>query len=161
MKLYFLRHGEAGHKATSDFERELTEMGEISSKAIGSFCKKLNLHFSAAFTSPLVRAKQTAKLVLKELPNTALEETEFLTPDTDPKNLFGMLKPFTVESKILFVTHEPFASTCISTLISGTESTRVVMKPCSFACIETDGVPTRGNGKLLWLLNPEVLTTLR
>ena len=157
MKLYFLRHGEAGHKAASDFERELTDTGELSSKAVGSLCKKLHLHFSAAFTSPLVRAKQTAKLVLKELPNSTLEETAFLTPDANPENLLGMLKPFTAESRILFVTHQPFASTCISILISGTESTRVVMKPCSFACIETDGVPLRGNGKLLWLLHPDLI----
>ncbi len=160
MKLYFLRHGEAGHKAPSDFDRELTDAGERTSKAVGSLCKKMNLRFSAAFTSPLVRAKQTAGLVLGKLPDIPLEETEYLTPDSDPKNLLGMMKPFTSESRILFVTHEPFASTCISTLISGTESARIVMKPCSIACVETDGVPSRGNGKLLWLLHPEVTEML-
>ncbi len=157
MKLYFLRHGEASHKAPTDFERELTDDGVRSAKTVGVFCKRMNLHFSAAFTSPLVRAKQTAALVLNGLPDVRLDETEFLTPDTDPKNLLGMLKPFTLENNILFITHEPFVSTCISTLITGSESTRVVMKPCSLACVETDGVPCRGNGKLLWLLNPDVI----
>jgi phosphohistidine phosphatase len=161
MKLYFLRHGEAGYKSRSDFERELTDEGERSSRAVGYYCKQINLHFTAAFTSPLVRAKQTANLVLNEQSNIPLEETEFLTSDSDPKNLFGMLKSFTAESKILLVTHEPFVSTCVSTLISGSESTRIVMKPCSFACVETDGVPSRGNGKLLWLLNSEVTDILQ
>ena len=160
MKLYFLRHGEASRKASSDFERELTDAGQHSANAVGSFCNKINLHFSAAFTSPLVRAKQTATIVLKRVPNVTMDETEFLTPDADPKNLFGMLKPFTVESSLLLVTHEPFVSTCVSTLIAGAESARIVMKPCSFACVETDGVPLRGNGKLLWLLNSEVIDAL-
>jgi len=160
MRLYFLRHGEAGHKASSDFERELTDEGKHASKAVGLYCKKMTLNFSAVYTSPLVRAKHTAQLVLHELSRTELEETDFLTSDSDPKNLFGILKPFTAESKILLVTHEPFVSACISTLIVGNESAHIVMKPCSFACVETDGVPSRGNGKLLWLFHPESINAL-
>lgn len=160
MKLFFLRHGEAEYKAPTDFERELTDGGVDTAKAVGLFCRKAKIPFSAVYSSPLVRAKQTATLVLNEIPKVQMEETEFLTPDSDPKNLFGLLKSFTAESRILLVTHEPFASACISTLISGNESARIIMKPCSFACVEIDGVPSRGNGKLLWLMNPEMIVSL-
>jgi phosphohistidine phosphatase SixA len=84
-------------------------------------------------------------------------ESEFLTPDSNPKNLFNFLRSFTSGSSILFVTHEPFVSKCISTLISGTETTNVMMKPTSFACVETLGVPVRGNGKLLWLIASDII----
>ncbi len=141
----------------SDFERELTDDGERASRNVGKFCAKTNIHFTDAFVSPLVRAKQTAQLVLNELPKVKLEKTEFLTPDADPKKLFTLLKSFPSDSRILLVTHEPFASACISTLISGTEAANVVMKKTNFACVETNGVPSRGNGRLLWLLTSNII----
>jgi phosphohistidine phosphatase len=160
VKIYFLRHGEAERNAASDFDRELTEQGEVDSRNIGLFCVKSKIHFTYIFASPITRAMQTARLVADQLPHAPIEETEFLTPNSDPKNLFNHLRSLTNESRILCVTHEPFASTCISTLISGSESTHIVMKAGSLACVETDGPPTRGNGKLLWVVSPEVIRSV-
>lgn len=159
MKLYFLRHGEAG-AAASDAVRELTEIGQRDSLNIGLLCRNAHINFSHLLSSPIARAKQTAQLVVKEHTPIAIEETEHLTPDADPRNLFELLRPYTSDSRILCVTHEPFVSSCISLLISGTESTHVVMKPASFACVETVGTPSRGNGKLLWLLNTEMIKNM-
>lgn len=160
MKLFLLRHGEAERTAPSDFDRTLTGQGEADSTNVGLFCAKANIYFTHIFVSPITRAKQTARLVAEQLPPAPIEETEFLTPGTDPKNLFNLLRSFTSESRILCVTHEPFASTCISTLISGTESSHIIMKPASLACVETDGPPVRGNGKLLWLLDAQIIKSL-
>jgi len=160
MRLFILRHGEAEQYAAFDVDRRLTERGERDSKNVGLFCAKANIHFTHIFVSPFTRAKQTAQLVAEQLPPAPIEETEFLTPSTDPKNLFELLRSFTSESRVLCVTHEPFASTCISTLISGTESSHVVMKPATIACIETDGPPTRGNGKLVWMVSPETMRSI-
>lgn len=160
MKIYILRHGEAEKYTPTDFDRKLTEQGEADSKNVGLFCAKTNIYFTHIFVSPFTRAKQTARLVAEQLPPAPIEETDFLTPNADPKNLFNLLRSFTGESRVLCVTHEPFASTCISTLISGTESSHVVMKPASLACVETDGPPARGNGTLLWLLNEHLMNAL-
>lgn len=157
MKIFFLRHGEAGASSTSDFDRELTETGETDSRNVGSFCLNAKIHFTHVLVSPITRAQQTARLVMEQLPAAPMEESNFLTPDANPKNLFEHLRSFTSGSLILCVTHEPFASTCISTLISGSETAHVVMKPASFACVETVGVPSRGNGKLLWLVNTDII----
>lgn len=160
MKLYFVRHGEAGFNGTSDFNRQLTEKGMKDSAKIGTFFTLNGITFTFAFVSPLVRAKQTASLILSGLISIPAEETEFLTPTSDPKNLFAFLRSYTKESKILFVTHEPFVGDCISALISGSESAHIVMKPASIACVETEGAPDRGNGRLLWLATPEILFNL-
>lgn len=160
MKIFIVRHGEAVPNTGSDFDRTLTDAGEIASKNVGTFCRKSGIYFTHVLVSPITRAKQTARLVMEQLPAAPMEESDFLTPDSDPKNLFNHLRSFTNESRILCVTHEPFASTCISTLVSGTETAHIVMKPASFACIETVGVPLRGNGKLLWLMNSEVIKLL-
>ena len=157
MILFFLRHGEAGMTFPSDFERELTANGVMASQSIGEFCKRSNISFTKIITSPLIRAKQTAQEVGKFYPNVRIEELEFLTPDTDPKNLFNFLRSTTLGSRILLVTHEPFASTCISTLISGTESANIVMKTTTLACVKTHGTPIRGNGNLLWMIPSDMV----
>jgi phosphohistidine phosphatase len=155
--LFFLRHGEAGMNFPSDFERELTDGGIGASHSIGEFCKKAGVTFTHVITSPLIRAKQTAQVIVKKFPGIEIEESKFLTPDSDSKNLFNFLQSFTSGSKVLLVTHEPFASSCISTLISGTETVNITMKPTSIACVETHGSPVRGNGKLLWLIPSDVI----
>ncbi len=157
MILYFLRHGEAGHNFPSDFERELTDDGKRASKNVGKFCAEMNIRFTHALVSPLVRAKQTAHFVLKKLPEVSLVETQHLSPESDPGNLFELLRTFSLESKILLVTHEPFVSNCISVLIGRTETTNVAMKTSSLACIETSGAPSHGNGRLLWLVNAGII----
>ena len=160
MILYFLRHGQAGHNFPSDFERELTDEGRHASKNVGKFCAEMNIRFTHAYVSPLVRAKQTAHAVLQKLPDVTLIETELLTPDSDPHNFFELLRSNSNDNKILLVTHEPFVSSCISALISGSESVNVVMKPATIACIETTGALARGNGKLRWILSPQIIEHL-
>lgn len=160
MILYFLRHGQAGHNYPTDFERELTDEGKHASKNVGKFCAAMNIHFTHALVSPLVRAQQTAHAVLKKVAEVPLTECEYLTPDSDPRNLIEMLRSFPGDSRILLVTHEPFVSACISSLISGSETVHVVMKTTSFACVETHGVVVRGSGKLRWLLTPDMIEKL-
>ena len=123
MILFFLRHGEAGMNFPSDFERELTNGGVDASLSIGAFCRKTNITFTNVISSPLIRAKQTAQEIVKYFSIIQIEESEFLTPDSDPKNLFNFLRSFTSDSRVLLVTHEPFIGTCISALISGASST--------------------------------------
>lgn len=161
MLLYFLRHGQAGHHYSSDAERELTDEGKHASKNVGRFCDEMHIHFTHAYTSPLVRAKQTAHHVLKKVSHVLLEETEHLTPESDPRNLIDLLKTLPHDSRVLLVTHEPFVSSCISELISGSASVHVAMKTSSFACIETTGAPVRGGGKLRWLVTPDMLQILK
>lgn len=160
MQLYFLRHGEAGHKAPSDFERELTVEGEQSALNIGKFCADSFIQFTHVLSSPLLRTRQTARCVLRNLPDVTIEETDFLTPDSDPRDLLAHLRSFSMDSRILLVSHEPFVSSCISSIISGTEAVNIVMKPATFVFIETSGVPALGNGRLRWVLPPSVIENL-
>ncbi len=141
----------------SDFDRELTVSGVKASQSIGKFCRKTDVTFTHVITSPLVRAKQTAEEIVKSSPGVKIEESEFLMPNADPKNLFNFLRSFTSSSRVLFVTHEPFVGTCISTLLSGTETVNLAMKTTTFACVETHGSPVHGNGKLLWLIPSEII----
>ncbi len=160
MILYFLRHGEAGTNFSSDAERELTDRGIASVRSVGKFLSARNILITRLLCSPLLRARQTAETLVQEIPPIDLEVTEHLTPESDPKHLLMLLRNFLPESAILCVTHEPFASTCLSTLISGNESANIAMKTAAIACVETNGFPSRGNGRLLWLIPPDVSSAL-
>ncbi|MDD8019555.1 MAG: phosphohistidine phosphatase SixA [Bacteroidota bacterium] len=160
MKVYFLRHGEASFSARSDAERELTDDGISSAKNTAHFCVKSKISFSAVYASPLRRAQHTAKIILEHYPSVKLHTASCLTPNAHPDDLFSELSHHTSDSRILLVTHEPFASTCIATLISGVPSCRIVMKTTSLACVEVDRTIAPGSGKLLWLLTPIMMKKL-
>ncbi|NUN68412.1 MAG: phosphohistidine phosphatase SixA [Bacteroidetes bacterium] len=157
MLLYLLRHGQAGQSAPTDFERELTGEGLIESSNVGTFLAAKEVHFTHAFVSPLVRAQQTLRAVLAPLPNFPVATSEYLTPDSDPRNILELLRTIPADSRVLLVTHEPFVSACISMLISSSETAQITMKPATLACVETRGVPARGSGTLRWLLPPETI----
>lgn len=68
MNVYFIRHGEAGgnlnrtHQGADD---TLTKKGRIQVKALSKRLKKFPIDF--IFSSPYLRARQTAELISKEL----------------------------------------------------------------------------------------------
>ena len=66
-QLWLLRHGEAVPHAADDASRELTERGEEQSRAAGRALVALELVFHAVYTSPKVRARQTAEIACEAL----------------------------------------------------------------------------------------------
>ena len=61
--LWLLRHGEAEpHGARPDAERRLTTTGEREARVAGAALRALRVTPDAVFTSPRVRAMQTAQL---------------------------------------------------------------------------------------------------
>jgi len=67
-ELWLLRHGDAEpHGTRPDAERRLTELGEREAQAAGAALRELHVEPTAVFTSPRVRALQTAKLACASL----------------------------------------------------------------------------------------------
>jgi phosphohistidine phosphatase len=82
-QLWLLRHGEAvPHESKPDFERELTARGERQAAAAGEALARLGLELDACYTSPLVRARDTAKLACEPL-SVSPEERDALGKDFD------------------------------------------------------------------------------
>ncbi|MBR4237782.1 histidine phosphatase family protein [bacterium] len=71
MKLYLIRHGETDQnkneviQGRGDFP--LSDIGIKQSIEAGKTLKKLNYHFTKAYSSPLTRAKDTLKNILNEM----------------------------------------------------------------------------------------------
>ena len=71
-QLWLLRHGEAvPHDSKPDDERELTARGERQSAAAGAALARLGVEFAAIYTSPKVRAEQTARLAAEDAQHRA------------------------------------------------------------------------------------------
>jgi len=160
MHIFILRHGEAGYKASSDRERELTDAGKQSSTIVADFCAGIHIDFSRIYSSPFRRARQTADIILTRFSALSIHESDSLLPESDPKEIISELSHLTNDSSVLLVTHEPFASTCIASLIHGSVSVHIAMKTSSLAYVETSGIVAPGAGRLVWLTTPSIMQRL-
>ena len=157
MKIFFLRHGEAGDRATwkgDDFERPLTEDGVLRMKREAKAIKALDLEIEAIVTSPLVRAKQTAEIVAKALKlKDRLIEDPDLGLDFSSMLLDRILRKHPVVNAIMLVGHDPSMSRTIADLVG---DARIVLKKGGLACVEIAD-PRTLRGQLSWLVPPKVL----
>ncbi len=156
MRLYFLRHGDAELGGSiNDSDRNLTLEGIAEAECAAASVRLLKLTFTAILSSPLDRARQTAAIAAKHYPAVQLQVYEHITPTSDPQNLIRELHSFPRDGRILLVSHEPFISHCIATLISGASQPRINIKKASLACVEVGSPIQRGAGILLWLLTTQ------
>jgi phosphohistidine phosphatase len=155
MILYLLRHGDAirdtrGH----DSERPLSDVGRQQATAIGKFLRTGALGIQNVLCSPLLRARQTADAVLHEIGDIPFNTTKHLTSSSDPQHILRELADLNKQT-VLLIGHEPHLSTTISVLLAGDERNRVMMKPCSLACLSSFAHPEVNKGLLQWLIHAE------
>src|SRR5882762_5883878 len=96
MKLYILRHGEAGEpddpKYKNDAERPLTLKGIQRTKLLAHALRQMEITFDVILSSPLVRARETAEIVERGLRlQGRLELNEHLAPSGDVEKLLNQL----------------------------------------------------------------------
>jgi phosphohistidine phosphatase len=163
MNLYFMRHGIAVDRADSsagsgDRERQLTPKGIKRMNKAAKGLTALSLTFDRILTSPLERARQTAKIVAQTLQlENRVEEVEQLSPEQSAQDLLSALVPYSDQKQILLVGHEPQLSNTISVLLSGTAGAEIRLKKGAMCCLEVDGLPPKKNGVLHWALAPKHL----
>lgn len=158
MRLYFFRHGiaEDAHEPDfDDFARPLTDKGAEKIQAAGVALARLGIKPVKIYTSPRLRASQTANILSKALnvPATPDEAVNFgFNLDLVEPLIAGM----NGETEVMFVGHEPDLSMTISALITGGE---VDMKKGGIVRVDLiSRSPLRGT--LLWVLTPRVLDAL-
>jgi phosphohistidine phosphatase len=154
---YFLRHGPAGDPGTwqgSDHDRPLTPDGRKRIAREAKTIAELDLDIQLVVTSPLVRAQQTAQIVVDELDlRDALVEDERVGLGFSLGGLTDVLRDHPGHNALMLVGHEPSMSLTIGELIGGAD---IDFKKGSLACIDVAGEsPLRG--RLVWLATPKLL----
>ena len=157
MKLYLLRHATAVDAASSDAQRELTPEGREEARVVGAALAELGVKLSHVFTSPLVRAHQTAAIVAKVLkfPDD-VESLDELENGASTASLLKSLKPLSATDEILLVGHMPSLSEHLAALIGGESALAFPLGKASLACIELEHGRI-GAGQLRWLMRQKQL----
>ena|SRR5688500_12809974 len=151
-QLWLLRHGEAvPHDSKPDQERELTARGERQALAAGAALARLGLELAACYTSPKVRALQTAELACRSLGIEPVVE-DSIGDGFERDDAIALLRAHGDDARVLVVGHEPDFSQVVHDLTGG----RVDFKKGGVAAVREE----RGSGELLALLRPRELESL-
>jgi phosphohistidine phosphatase len=151
-QLWLLRHGEAvPHDTKPDADRELTPRGERQAIAAGEALTRLGIEFAACYTSPKVRARDTARLACRTL-NVEPVEAESLADGFDRDDALELLHAHGADGRVLVVGHEPSFSQVVFEFTGG----RVDFKKGGVAAVRAE----RTGGELLLLLRPRELEAL-
>jgi phosphohistidine phosphatase len=151
-QLWLLRHGEAvPHESKPDADRELTARGQRQSIAAGEALARLGLEFAACYTSPLVRAAETAELACKPL-NVTPEQREEVGKGFDLDSVGELLAQHDDGARILVIGHNPSFEQVVLDLTGA----RVDFKKGGVAAVRVSG----GRGELIALMRPRELESL-
>jgi phosphohistidine phosphatase len=151
-QLWLLRHGEAvPHESKPDFDRELTARGERQAVAAGKALARLGLEFAACYTSPKVRALDTAKLACEAL-NVTPEVRDVLSNGFDAADARELLLEHDADARVLVVGHDPSFSQVVHDLTGG----RVEFKKGGVVAVRLQ----TGGDALLVVLRPRELESL-
>lgn len=139
--IWLLRHAEA-EDTSPDAERKLTKKGQKQSRNAGLALKVLGVKLDACFTSPKVRAVETAKLACEPLGVEYTLEPKLAGGPFDPEALAAGL------GEVLLVGHDPDFSMAVHEATGG----QVRMKKGALAGIE--------KGELKVVLRPAELKAI-
>jgi phosphohistidine phosphatase len=167
MELYLLRHGiatEHGKRIRGgDTQRPLTPKGRRKMCRIAKAMRRLDLSFDLVLSSPLLRARQTADIVVEEFKLAGRYKlSSALAPEGDPRDLIRDLKRLhRSSSNVLLVGHEPYLSTLMATLLGGQPVIDINLKKGGFCLLSIDSLQHGRCATLEWLLTPGQMTKIR
>jgi len=151
-QLWFLRHGEAEpHGARPDVDRRLTPRGEEQSRAAGCALAALEVRFQYVFTSPRVRALDTARLACEAFGVEPIVDKR-LSSGFDTRDALELAAAAGEDKRVLFVGHNPDFAQVVHDLTGAT----VDFKKGGVAGLRRQG----RRGELLVLMRPRELSVI-
>jgi phosphohistidine phosphatase len=160
MDIYIVRHGiaEEASKGISDAKRALTSEGRKKMKEAAGGFAKLEPEVTRVFSSPLLRAWQTAEILASAL-QVEVEEMPELAPGRVPSDVLRALQQLTDLKGVMLVGHQPNCSELASHLLSSHGLVNVEFKKGAICSIHSENL-TAGGGILLAHFPPSALRTM-
>jgi phosphohistidine phosphatase len=163
VELYLFRHGIAQERQAGikDEERHLTKEGRQKTEKVTQRLLKLGLEFDLIVTSPLVRARQTAEILVATGLGSQLEESTHLAPGghlcswlsywLEPKN-------YSQNTQLALVGHEPDLSSWAEILLWGEVKGCLVLKKAGMIGVKLpEAGSLLGRSQMFWLTPPKYL----
>lgn len=167
MQILLVRHGIAEDPVAGslkpDAERQLTKKGRKQMKLVARGLRRVVGEVNMVACSPYARAVQTAEILLKELRKEG--DPEFLVADeirsgVSPENAIDWLARQDPGATLVLVGHEPDFSRLMSCLTAGGHGAYARFSKAGACLINCASTPVAGEGKLIWLLTPDVFKWL-
>jgi phosphohistidine phosphatase len=165
MDLLIVRHAIAfdrdRNRWRDDGERPLSPAGMRLARKAAAGLKKLTPRPQRVLTSPLVRARQTARILADVAGWPAAEEMPELSPGEPALAVLELLGAD--RGKLTAVVgHQPELGHLLSAcLLGGDGALPIVLKKNAVACVSFPGRPRPGHAALAWLATPKMLRALR
>jgi phosphohistidine phosphatase len=124
VQVFLIRHADAVPEtvALRDPYRHLTELGRQQARALGDRLRWHDCEPSHLWSSPLVRAIQTAELVAAGLQCAlAIEAMPALLPDAKPRDMVAAIAALPADSIVCVFGHEPGLSALGALLVGQRE----------------------------------------
>jgi phosphohistidine phosphatase len=138
MYLYLIRHGIAidldtidADRTDLDRSRHLTQKGRKKIQQVAKSLQMANIQFDRIVSSPLVRAHQTAELLIAQNLSSQLEISDDLAPSGNLESWLTWWESRSADesiSKLALVGHEPNLSEWAELLIFGSTQHKLILK---------------------------------
>jgi phosphohistidine phosphatase len=159
-ELYLVRHAiaaERGEAWPDDDVRPLTTRGVHRFKDSLPGLKWLDASIDEIFTSPLLRAKQTADL-LAAAAGSPVKTLDVLAPGHTPAVVMTQLAKTAKRNRIALVGHEPGLGELAAHLIGSSHS--LTFKKGGICRIDLGALSAKKTGSLVWFITPKALRKL-
>lgn len=161
MQLYIVRHGIAidreDPKCPAEAERYLTEEGVERTQQVAEAVAALGIHADLLFSSPYLRAMQTAAIFASELeyPKQKIRRTDSLLPGAEPGAFLRELAREKDVSAVLCFGHAPHVDGLLAAAVGASRHV-TSMKKAGVALVELKRL-SPPNGQLVWLITPKLI----
>ncbi len=163
MKLFLIRHTAAiEHETktvTSDDLRFISRAGRMVARNVFGSLKKRMSGIEQIFTSPLIRAVQTAEILATMIEfNGDIDLVNELRNESSISSIISLLEKHSEYNEVALIGHEPKMSILLSTLCGSTSGIDGFSK-CGVALL--DYSPKIHTGKFVGYFDPKRLNVLK
>jgi phosphohistidine phosphatase len=158
MDLYLIRHAEAVPRedtnGVADEDRPLTDAGRDQCRALAAALQAHHVAFQKVVASPLLRARQTAEVLIEHgpAPQPELLTCNALAPGGRAKKITRFLLSVDGDA-VALVGHMPDLGEYLGWLV-GEKKVGLALAKAGAALVRFDGAPDKGAGELVWLVTP-------
>ena len=161
-ELYLVRHAiaaERGDEWPDDTKRPLTQRGIRRFRECVTGLRELAAAVDEIFTSPLVRAKQTADLLAAGMDGQPpVKILDALAPGHTTQNVMMQLAKAAKLRRIALVGHEPELGELAAHLIGASRA--IPFKKGGICRVDIESLTSKRGGTLIWFVGPKVLRKL-
>ena len=163
IELYLVRHAIAadrGPEWPDDTKRPLTERGIARFKETVKGLRRLDVEIDEIFTSPLIRAYQTAELLAEGLAGKPVVKVlDALSPGHTSGAVISQLARVAKRRRVALVGHEPDLGELAAHLIGAGRA--LTFKKGGICRIDVGSLSARRVGSLVWFVPPGLLRQLK